>query len=165
MFTGFGVNAGIGQQQSFYRAPSHQMRCNNFSNIRFRDVPIPDGFRIDDNCWSMFTLVQAASLVDANPVLETCRVDGLLEPCLQLRFAIGITAGTSAAGFALVGTDKYVPLILCQEDRSRKYPVVTFHHKGFAALDQFSCRCKPAERKFTHPFLKEPVHIMVAGSL
>ena len=115
MFTGFGVNARIGQQQSFYRAPSQKVRGNNFSHVRFRDVPIPDGFRIDDNRWPVFTLVQAAGFVDADTSLETGRIHRLLKPRLQLRFAIGITTGTSASGFALVGADKYVPLILCQE--------------------------------------------------
>lgn len=106
MFTGFGVNAGIGQQQSFYRAPSQKVRCNNFIHVRLRDMPIPDGFRIDDNRWPVFTLVQAASFVDADTTFKARSIHCLLEPRLQLRFAIGITAGTSASGFALVGADK-----------------------------------------------------------
>jgi hypothetical protein len=115
MFAYVGVDAALGQQQSFYRTPRQQMRGNNFVHICFRHVPIPHGFWIDDHGGPMFALVQAASLVDADSILEACSIDGLLEPCLQLRFAIGIAAGTGAAGFAPVGADKYVPLILCQE--------------------------------------------------
>jgi hypothetical protein len=138
MFAYVGVDAALGQQQSFYRTPRQQMRGNNFIHIGFSDMPIPDGFRVDDHGWPMFTLVQAAGLVDADSSFKARGIDGLLEAGLQLRFAIGITAGTCASGFALVGADKYVPLILCQEVLLPKRSYRSFHHKGFAGLGQFS---------------------------
>ena len=108
------------------------MRGNNFIHIGFRNVAVPDSLGVDDHGWSMFALIQAASLVDADAPFQAGNIHGLLEACLQLRFAVGITAGSRAAGFALVDANKYVPLILCQEVLLPRNAVVTFHHKGFA---------------------------------
>lgn len=121
MFAGSGIDAPVGQTQSLDRTARQQMRGNNFVHIGFSDVPVPDGFRVDDHGWPMFTLVKASGLVDADAPLKAGRIHSLLEPCLQLRFAVGITAGTRTAGFALVDADKYVPLILCQEDLLPKH--------------------------------------------
>jgi hypothetical protein len=78
----------------------------------------------------MFALVQAACLVDADTPLQTGHIHRLLESRLQLRFSIGVTTGARAAGFASIGADKYVPLILCQEVPLRKISVVIFIIKG-----------------------------------
>ena len=121
MFAGSGIDAPVGQTQSLHRTAPHQMGGNNFVHIGFSDVPVPDSFRIDDHGWSMFALVEAAGLIDADASLKARRIHSLLEACLQLRFAVGITAGTRAARFALVDADKYVPLILCQEDLLPKH--------------------------------------------
>ncbi len=115
MLAGSGVDAAFGQQQSLDRTSRDQMRGNNFIHIGLRDMSIPDGFRIDDYGGPMFALIEAAGLVDPDAPFKTCGIDGLLEARLQLRLAIGITAGPRAAGFALVDADKYVPLELCQE--------------------------------------------------
>src|SRR5579863_7207430 len=97
-------------------------------------MPVPYGFRVDDHGWSMFALVETAGLIDANASLESRRIHSLLEPCLQLRFTVGIAAGTRATGFALVDADKYVPLILCQEVLLPKHSYRSFHNKGFAGM-------------------------------
>jgi hypothetical protein len=115
MLAGSGIDAAFGQQQPFDRTPRHQMGGNNLIHIGFRDMPIPDGFRIDDHRWPMFALVQAAGLVDADASLQAGHIHSVLEPRLQLRFAVGVTAGTRTAWFALVDADKYMPPILCQE--------------------------------------------------
>ena len=124
----FRVDAIVRQHESFYRATGYQMRGNNFSYIRVGDMPVPDGLRIDDHGLSMFALVETPSLIDANLAFQTSSVHSLLKPRLQLRFAIGITAGSSATGFALIDADKYVPLILCQEvlllEKILSYPFI-----------------------------------------
>lgn len=78
-------------------------------------MPVPDGFGINNHGWPVFALVQAAGLVDADTPLQAGLIHGLLKPRLQLRFSIGVATGARAAGFAPIGADKYVPLILCQE--------------------------------------------------
>lgn len=84
MFAGSGIDAAVSQTQSLHRTAPHQMGGNNFVHIGFRDVAVPDGFRVDDHGWSMFALVEAAGLIDADASLESRRVHSLLEPCLQL---------------------------------------------------------------------------------
>ena len=135
MLAGCGIDASFGQHQPFDRMSSHQMRGNNFIHVGFRDVPIPDGFRINDHGWPMFALVQAAGLVDADTPLQAGHIYGLLEPPLQLRFSVRIAAGTRAAGFALIDADKYVPLILCQEVPLPKHSVVIFIIKVRGAVE------------------------------
>ncbi len=165
MLAASGVDAAFGKQQSFYRTPRHQMRGDNFIYIGFRDMPIPNGFRIDDHGWPMFALVQAASLINADGPLQAGNIHSLLEPRLQLRFAVGITAGARAAGFALVDADKYVPLILCQEISLPKNSVVIFHHKGSQRQTHFAADVDGPNPSTRIQFRQERVHILSAGSL
>ena len=112
MFAGFRVDAGIGQHQALHRAAFDQVRLDNLRHIRRTDVAVPDRLRIDDEIRPMLALVQASGLVDANGPFQAGGVDSLLQQRMQLRFAVGVAAGTSASWLALIGTHKYMPLIL-----------------------------------------------------
>jgi hypothetical protein len=69
---------------------------------------VPDGFGIDDEDGTVFALVEAAGLIDADAVLEAGGFDGVLEGATEF-LAVFVAAAGAGGGFvALVEADKEV---------------------------------------------------------
>jgi len=59
---------------------------------------IPDGFWIDDQDGSVFTLIEAAGFVDADAMFEPGGFDGILERATEL-LAVFTAAARAVCGF------------------------------------------------------------------
>lgn len=123
------MNTFFRQFQPLHRAAFDQMGLHDLRHICRADVPVPDRIGIDDHIWPMFALVQATGFIDADTIFQPRRCHSLAQLSMQLRFAIGIAAGAGASGLALIGADKKVPLILCQEISLLNF-YCFFHHKA-----------------------------------
>ena len=55
--------------QAIHRFAVHQVRFDDFVDVRFINIGIPGAFRIDHAYRPLFATVQAAGLVDAHPAL------------------------------------------------------------------------------------------------
>ena len=120
MCAGCRIDAGIVQHQPLHRTAFDQMRLHNFRDILCQNASVPDALWIHDHRRPVFTLIQASRLVYAHRGLESRRVCGLFQQSVQLRFALWITAATSASRLPLVGANKYMSLKLCHFFALRK---------------------------------------------
>jgi len=73
------VQAVIGNHQPLDRPSSNNVGFENLVDIRFGDVPIPDGFRINNDVRSMLALVKAAGLIGPDLPFEPAFRKLLLE--------------------------------------------------------------------------------------
>jgi hypothetical protein len=73
------IQAGIGQQQALDRFATDDVGLNDFINVSFGDVSIPDGFGIDHEIRAVLALIETACLVGPNFALETAFRQLLLE--------------------------------------------------------------------------------------
>jgi len=71
MRAGFCVKAFVGDAQVLNRAPADEMFPHNRLGVFGAHVAVPDSLRVDDDCGTMFALVQAARFVDSHPAGES----------------------------------------------------------------------------------------------
>ncbi len=102
------IHAAIGQAQSFHGPSTQQVFGNNFLGILRFHVAVPYSIRIHHDRRAVFTLVQAAGLVDAHLSAEPGLARKLLQPGVQAAGAIGGTRGARRIGRADVVADKNV---------------------------------------------------------
>jgi hypothetical protein len=83
------VHALVAEAQPLNGPSAYEVFGNNFFRIVRRDPAVPDGFRVHHDHRTVLALVQAASLVDANPA----RKAGGFRKLLQLRKQLGLAVG------------------------------------------------------------------------
>ncbi len=83
------IHAAIGESQPLHRPPVHQVFIDNFRRIFWLHKPVPHRVGIHDHRGPVFTLVQAAGLVDANPVCQTGGLAQLLQLGVEFTFTVG----------------------------------------------------------------------------
>jgi len=66
VLAGFGIETGIGQHETLDGLASDDVRIDDFVDVGFGDVPVPDGFGINDQVWSVLALIKAAGLIGAH---------------------------------------------------------------------------------------------------
>ena len=74
-----GVDAGVGKAESLDGTVVEEVFGDDLFDVADADVAVPDGFGIDDDDRTVFTLVEAAGFVGANVVLEAGFLDGIFE--------------------------------------------------------------------------------------
>ena len=104
------VQAGVGQAQALHRATVDEMLADNLINVFQVDEAVPDRFRIDDDGGAVLALVEAASLVGANQVLQSSLFQSVFEGGFELLAARGAATGAGGGRVALVGADEQVVL-------------------------------------------------------
>jgi len=57
------VQALVGQHQSLDRFAAENMRVDDFIDVGFADMAIPDRFRVNDYSGSVLALIEAAGLI------------------------------------------------------------------------------------------------------
>jgi hypothetical protein len=100
------VEARVGEPQAFDGQSTDDMRVYDFIDVRFRDVPVPNCFRIDDYVRPVLALVEAAGLIGAHPAFQSALGKFLLEEFLQPRFCSWIAASSGMAGWTLISADE-----------------------------------------------------------
>lgn len=104
------LESGSGKPQPFHDFAVDQVRVDDFVDVMFVNVGVPDSFGIDHQHRSEFAAVQAAGLIDSDFAgsIQTQLLDTLLGIFLYCwRTAIGATGATV---IALIQTEKYVML-------------------------------------------------------
>jgi hypothetical protein len=109
-----GIQAGIGQAQARHGAAVQEVLADDLGDVLDVHEAVPDGLGIDDNDGAVLALVEAAGLVGADLVLQTGRLDGVLEGGFELLASPWAAAWTRGALVALVGADEEVVLELWQ---------------------------------------------------
>ncbi len=102
MFTGRGIQAGVGHHQALNRFAANDVGFDDFVNIGFGDESVPDRIGINHEVRAVLALVETASLVGPHPPLEAMLRELLLEEFLQLALAAGITASARISRRALI---------------------------------------------------------------
>jgi hypothetical protein len=104
----FGIEAGLCQAQAFDRLSADDVRVHNLVDVGFRDVSVPDGFRIYHDGGTVFALVETASLIGAHSSLQAQRSQFFLKCFLQPGLSGWIAGASGIAHGALVSTDEDV---------------------------------------------------------
>jgi len=112
------IEAGIGEPQTFHGTAMDEVLAHNFIDIFEPHKTIPDSLGIDDDGRPMLALVEAAGLVGADQMLESCLFNGVLEGGFDLLATLGKTARTVCGLVALVGADEEMVLELRHWDPS-----------------------------------------------
>ena len=63
MFASWSVEAGIGNTEAFYWEASEDVGVDDFVDVGFGDVSVPDGVGIDDDVGAVLALIKASGLV------------------------------------------------------------------------------------------------------
>jgi hypothetical protein len=84
----FRVHAIVAEAQPLDGPSAYEVFGDNFLRILRRDPAIPDGFRVNHDYRTVLALVQAASLVDANPARKAGGFRKLLQLRKQLALAV-----------------------------------------------------------------------------
>jgi hypothetical protein len=103
-----GVQAVVGQQQTLDGFAADDVRLDDFVEVSFGDVSVPDGIRIDHDIRTVLALIEATGLIGAHFALKAAFREFLLEQLLQLRLAAGIAASPRASRRALVAAHENV---------------------------------------------------------
>jgi hypothetical protein len=105
-----GVHTGVGQAEAFHRAAIDQVLLHDLSGIIGLHVAIPNRLGIDDDRGTVFALVEAQGLIDADSVAETGRFRELLQLGVQLALAVSCARGPRSTFRADVMADEDVVL-------------------------------------------------------
>jgi hypothetical protein len=108
MGTVVGVDAGVGKAEAIDGTAVEEVLVDDLLGVAGVGEAVPDGFGIDDEDGTVFALVEAAGLIDADAVLEAGGFDGVLEGATEF-LAVFVAAAGAGGGFvALVEADKEV---------------------------------------------------------
>ena len=66
MIAACSVQAGVCQAESLYWLSAENLRFNNFFDVGFGDVSVPDCVRVDHDVWTVFALIKATGLISAD---------------------------------------------------------------------------------------------------
>ncbi len=108
VFAGGGVQAGVGEAESFYRVAAEHVRFDDLVDVGFGDVSVPNSVGVDDEVGAVFALVEASGLVGADFALQSALGQFLFEELLQLGFGGGVAASAGMSRRALVSADENV---------------------------------------------------------
>ncbi len=127
MFAAFSIKAGVGQAQPLDWLPANDVRFDDLVYVGFGNVPVPDGFWIDNDCWTVLALIQTAGLIRPHFALQAALRELLLECLLQLGLGGWIAASPRIARRTLVPADEDMLL----EFRHRKISISkNLNHEG-----------------------------------
>lgn len=91
MFASRSIQARGSQHQPLHRLAAHNVRVNNFVNVRLSYAPIPDGLGVDHEIRSVLALIKATTLISPDfplqPSLRQLQFEQLLEFGLTRRIA------------------------------------------------------------------------------
>ena len=104
----FGVDAGVRQAETIDGTAEEEVLLNDLLSVVGVGETVPDGFGIDDQNGAVFALIQAASLIDADAVLEASGFDSILEGSAEFLAVLVAAAGPRGRFVALVEADKEV---------------------------------------------------------
>jgi hypothetical protein len=110
-----GVDAGVGQAEAIDGTAVEEMLLDDLLGVVGMGKTVPDGFGIDDEDGPVLALVEAASLIDADAMLEAGGFDSILEGAAEFLAVFAGAAGAAGRFVALVEADKEVMF----EDRHR----------------------------------------------
>lgn len=108
VFAGRSVQAGVGQAKAFYRPAAKDVRLDDFLDVGFGDVSVPDGVGVDDDVGAVLALVEASRLIGADFAFQAALGQSLFEELLQFGFGGGIAASTGMTRGTLVSADEDV---------------------------------------------------------
>jgi hypothetical protein len=100
MGAGLGVEAGVGDEEAFDGAAGDEVFGDDFIGVLGFDATIPDGIGVDDDGGSVFALVEAAGLVDANAAGQAGLPSELREAGVEGALAVGSAGGAGRIGGA-----------------------------------------------------------------
>ena len=108
MRAGFGVDAFLWEAETLDGAAANEVFFDDDGSVFRLDAAVPHGFRVDDDCGTVFALVEAARLVDAHAAGEAGGLSELLQLRMKLALAIGGAGWARCIGGALIVTDEDV---------------------------------------------------------
>ena len=134
-----GVEAVVGDDEALDRVSGDEVFPDDLGHVFDCDAAVPDGFGIDDDRGSVFALLQASGLVNADTDGEACGLHRIFEAGVELAFAVVGAGRPRAARLAKISADKNVAL----EFRQSETPLVVgcsfnftlvFHLPGWRRL-------------------------------
>ncbi len=79
-------------EKTFHQFPLDDVPFHNFSDVGFAPDPVPDSFRINDDTWTILTVIQTSGLVGTDATFESEPPDFLLEERVEFhRSVVGAT--------------------------------------------------------------------------
>jgi len=108
MLASFRVQATIGQSQTLDRLSADNVRLDDFVDVGFGDVAVPDGIRVNHDVGAVLALIETSGLIGADATFQSASSELLFEELLQARFGSGVAASARMACGALVSTNKNV---------------------------------------------------------
>jgi hypothetical protein len=106
----FGVYARVGKAEAFHGTAIDQVLLHDLRGIFGLHVAIPNCLGIDDHRGTVFALVKAEGLIDANSVAEAGCFRQLLQLGVQLALAVSCARGPRSTFRADVMADEDVVL-------------------------------------------------------
>jgi hypothetical protein len=108
VFAGWGIQAGIGQAESFDWLTCDDVGVDDLVDVGFGNVSVPDGVGVDDDVRAVLALIEASGLVGADAAFQSTLGEFLLEKFLEPGFGGGIATSAGMACGALVSADEDV---------------------------------------------------------
>jgi hypothetical protein len=103
-----GVEAVVVDDEALNRLVADNVGGDDFLDVIFGDMAVPDGVGINDDSGSVLALVEASGLVGADGVTNAVLGQDFLELLLEFAVSVGVAAATGMVFGALVGADKDV---------------------------------------------------------
>jgi hypothetical protein len=104
------IEAGSRKTEPLHRAAMQEVFVDDLIYIFELDEAVPDRLGIDDDNRAMLALVEAARLVGANKVLQSCVLNSVLERKFELFTSLGQAAWTGRVLVTLVGANEEMML-------------------------------------------------------
>jgi hypothetical protein len=108
VLAGWRVEAFVGESKAFDWLSADDVRVDDFVDVGFRHVAIPDGPGVDDDGRAVLALVEASGLISACAAFQSALGEFLLEEFLQTGFGERIAASAGIARRTLISADKDV---------------------------------------------------------
>ncbi len=72
-----------GHEQAFHQLAFDDVSFHDLGDIGLASHPVPDSFRVNDEAWAIFAMIQATGLIGADNPLEPKPPDFLFEEGVQ----------------------------------------------------------------------------------
>ena len=100
--TGFGIEAFVRYAQTLDRTARDEVLRDNFGSVFGLNVSVPDCFRVNDHCGTMFALVETKRFVDTHTSGEAGFFAELLQAGVQFTLPIAGAGWPGSLGRAYV---------------------------------------------------------------
>jgi hypothetical protein len=108
VLAGSRIEALLLQQQTFYRSTLNDMRLYDLVHVGEAYSAVPDGFGVDHQIRTVFTLIETSGMIGPHFSLETAFGKFLLEHLFELGLARGVATAARVPRRTYISADENV---------------------------------------------------------